>query len=107
MAKSASELARAHTARAIAVAAEIMEDPFEEARDRLRAADLLIERGHGKAAQAVIAVPPSRALAAALAQMSDDELTEIINRDMPPARFLGRDVVEGTCVPVETDPLLR
>jgi hypothetical protein len=55
-----------------------MDDPFAENRDRLRAAESLLDRGHGKASQAIIAVPANRQQAALLAAMSDDELMAIL-----------------------------
>ena len=74
---SASELARKYTDRAIEVVAEIMEGG--EDKDRLKAAETLLDRGHGKAAQAIIAVPPSRQQQALLAAFSDDELMAVLS----------------------------
>ena len=77
--RDASRLARDHTESAIQTLVGIMEDDWAEHKDRLRAAEALLDRGHGKAAQAVIAIPANLQLAAALATMSDEELTGIIN----------------------------
>lgn len=105
MGRGASDIARDHTERALNVITEIMDDPFEEARDRLRAAETIIDRGHGKAAQAVIAIPASRQLAAALAGLSDEQLVSIVNAQ-PLPRLLDHapagPVVEGEVI----DPLL-
>jgi hypothetical protein len=56
MAKSLTEiksLARQHTARAIAVLAGIMDEPKAPMAARVAAANSLIDRGWGKAAQAI------------------------------------------------------
>lgn len=42
--------------------------------ERLRAAQTILERGHGKAVQAVIQVPAKARLQAQLAEMSDEQL---------------------------------
>lgn len=100
----AAELARRHTEKAIEVMAEVMQDPFAENRDRLKAANDLLDRGHGKAAQAVIAVPPSKALRALAAAMSDQELRQIINQPLPRLRHESEDAIEAEFS--EKDPLL-
>lgn len=108
MAKTASELARDHTERAVETINEIMSDGFEEARDRLRAAEILLDRGHGKAAQAIIAIPASRQLQRALAGKTDDELLQLVN-DAPLPRLLGgNDPIDAEYmeIPVK-DPLLE
>lgn len=74
-----SKKARDLGERAIDVLAEIMNDWSEEAQHRIRAAEGILDRGYGKAAQAVIAVPMERAAREAAAQLTDEELTEIIN----------------------------
>jgi hypothetical protein len=45
--------------------------------ERLRAAETILDRGHGKAVQAVISVPSRQAVALRLASMSDDDLLRI------------------------------
>lgn len=95
---SASELARQHTERAIEVAAEILENG--EDKDRLKAADMLLDRGHGKAAQAIIAVPASKQQQAMLAAMSDDELMKVLQA----ARLPRLAPIEASFT--EIDPLL-
>lgn len=74
----ATELAREHTDSAIQVVTEIMNDPFAENKDRLKAAQEILDRGHGKPTQAVIAVPPSKKLAQQLAALTNDELLAIV-----------------------------
>lgn len=76
--RSLDNLAREHTESAVATIKEVMEDPFAENRDRLAAAREILDRGHGKPLAATISLPPSRRAAAALAQMSDDDLMAAI-----------------------------
>ena len=98
--RNADTIAREHTERAIEVIAEIMNDPFAEDRDKIQAADKLLDRGHGKPLTAVIQVPANRAQAAMLAAMSDDDLLKAIQGAALP-RLTQRefDIIE--------DPLLR
>ena len=79
---SADSLARIHTAEAVGFMVLAMrgEIPGIKPGERLRAAEHIIERGHGKAVQAVISVPARAAVAAKLAAMTDDELLEIARR---------------------------
>jgi HEAT repeat protein len=56
MAKNLTEiksLARLHTARALSVLAGIMDEPKSPAASRVAAAEALLNRGWGKAAQAL------------------------------------------------------
>lgn len=112
----ATDLARLHTDSALQIMAEIMEDPFAENRDRLRAAEAILDRGHGKAAQAIIAVPPSIQLQRKLAALSNDELLQIVKGTPLPQLALPEpepdpidaeftDVPRGTSPPAR-DPLL-
>lgn len=89
----ASKLARESDAEAIDVIKSIMNDPFAEHKDRLKAASELLDRGHGKAAQAIIAVPASRKVAQALAGMTEEDLYEIIRSE--PLPRLGPPVIDG------------
>ena len=73
---SADSLARLHTAEAVGTIVEIMRNAGS-VKDRQRAAEFIIERGHGKAVQAVITVPARQAIAAKLASLSDDALLAI------------------------------
>lgn len=84
--KTADAQARDHTEEAIQVLHQIMVDPFMEARDRLRAAESLLERGHGKAVSAVISVPLDKRQRAEVAAMTDEELMAAI-RDTPLPRL--------------------
>lgn len=89
----ASKLARESDAEAIDVIKSIMNDPFAEHKDRLKAAETLLDRGHGKAAQAIIAVPASRKVAQALAAMTEEDLYEIIKNE--PLPRLAPPVIDG------------
>ena len=75
-----SELARARGPKALEVLEEVMTSGLAEDRDRVRAAEALLDRGYGKAAQAIIAIPASRRQRALLATMSDDQLVAIIEK---------------------------
>lgn len=99
----ASKLARDHDVEAIKVIKSIMDDPLCEPKDRLKAAMELLDRGHGKAAQAIIAVPANRKMIAELAAMSEDQLYAVIQSE--PLPRLGAPVID---VEVEEgpDPLL-
>ena len=99
--KTADSLAREHTEQAINTLAEVMVDPFAENRERLTAANSLLDRGHGKPNQAIIAVPGNRELAALLAQMSNDELAQIVQQSQLPRLAPAIDASF-----TEVDPLL-
>jgi cellobiose-specific phosphotransferase system component IIA len=100
--KNADSLAREHTEKAIDTIAEIMDDTFAENKDRLAAAKEILNRGHGMPSQAIIAVPGNRALAAQLAQMSDDELMKVLTETRLPRLA----PIEATFTEVP-DPLLE
>lgn len=55
-----------------------MGDPFAENKDRLRAAEAILDRGHGKAAQAIIQVPATLQMQRKLATLTNDELMAIV-----------------------------
>lgn len=76
---SADSLARIHTAEAMGVLIDAMNGdiPGIKPAERLKAATTILERGHGKAVQAVISVPARAAVAAKLAAMSDEALLQI------------------------------
>ena len=99
--KTADSLARQHTEKAIEVVVEVMNDPFAENKDRLKAADTILDRGHGKPNQAIIAVPGNRQIAALLAGKSDDELMAILNQTQLPRLA----PIDATFI--EVDPLLE
>lgn len=91
--------ARALGERALDVLEEIM-DSHEEAKDRIRAAEAILDRGYGKAAQAVIAIPAQRRAALAAASMSDDELRRVIDAEF-------EEVRPTAALPAPKDPLLE
>lgn len=110
--KRADVLAREHTEKAIATLAEAMDNPMNETRERISAAKELLDRGHGKAAQAIIALPPTRQQAAMLAGMSDEDLMAIVHQPLPrlaQMRHRESSVIDAefSAVPsVAADPLL-
>jgi hypothetical protein len=53
----------------------------DESRDRLKAAEMILDRGYGKAAQAIIAIPAQRQQLKAAALYSDVELSRIIDAE--------------------------
>jgi hypothetical protein len=81
--KSADSLARSYTESAIATLAEIMTDPWAKDADRIKAADSILDRGHGKPLAATITLPPSKLALQQLAAMSDDELMNVIRQPLP------------------------
>lgn len=100
--RSLDNLAREHTERAVETITQIMDDPFAENRDRLKAAEQILDRGHGKPLTATIALPASRQQAAMLAAMSDEELlSRIQSAELP------RLVPAGHTLDNEPDPLLK
>ena len=82
MSKRADALAREHTEAAIAVLAEVMYDGDAKHADRIKAADSILDRGHGKAQQAIIAVPMDKQSRDALYDLSDEELMAEAKRRM-------------------------
>lgn len=73
-APTADALARIHTAEAIGTLRDVMSDAGAKPSERIAAAQAILDRGHGRAVQAVISVPARQAVAARLAAMSDDAL---------------------------------
>lgn len=111
--KSADALAREHTELAVDVLAQIMRDEFAKDGDRIKAADSILDRGHGKPLNATIALPMSKAHAARLVSMTDDELIQLVEaQPLPrlalpnPARSGEEPVDAAFTVAPERDPLL-
>lgn len=98
--RSLDSLAREHTETAVSVIHEVMTDPFAENKDRLKAAEQILDRGHGKPLSATISIPASKQVAARLAAMTDDQLLECVH-----GAELPRLVSQGQ-LDIETDPLL-
>jgi hypothetical protein len=106
--KSADSLARTHTELAIDTLREIMADPWAKDADRIKAADTMLDRGHGKPLAATITLPPSKLALQQLAGMSDDELMAIVRQPLP--RLAGPEPIdaeyEETPATPFRDPLL-
>jgi|SRR5580700_11436449 hypothetical protein len=96
-----NDYARESAHEAIDVAREIMSDTEQESKDRLRAAEMILDRGYGKAAQAVIAIPADRAARAAAALFTDAELDAVIEGEIV------RREEEELLLPAPIDPLLE
>lgn len=105
--RTADDIARDYTAEALDTIHEIMVEPLAEHRDRLRAAETLLDRGHGRAVSAVIQVPAGKRLQAQLIGMTEEQLYEVI-RAQPLPRML-QHVQDADFTPVEDDidPLLK
>jgi hypothetical protein len=78
------EMAREHAARAIDTIAGVMDDIDAEDKDRIRAAESLLNRGYGLPAQAIIQIPATKRLAQQLASMSDEALVAVIESKQLP-----------------------
>jgi hypothetical protein len=104
-ARDLASLARENIEAALQVAREIMLDPFAEDKDRLRAVEFFADRGYGKAAQAVIAVPMNKRLAQELFGMSNDDLLQIIDQERPRLAAPTEPVIDAEVVE-SIDPLL-
>ena len=78
----ADSLARLHTAEAMGIMVKAMRGEIHDLKPeaRLRAAELILDRGHGRAVQAIISVPARQASAMRLAAMSSSELLRIAAR---------------------------
>jgi len=100
--RSLDSMAREHTELAVKVIADVMADPFAENRDRLKAANDLLDRGYGKPLVATIALPANRAAAARLAAMSDDDLMLAVQ-----SAPLPRLIQDANIIDEDKDPLLR
>lgn len=105
MPKTLAELARGYTERAMKILVDVMEDPFAEDKDKIKAADSVLDRGHGKPTQAVIAVPPAQAVRDAAARLTRAELERIIREAPLPQLRHESEPIEGEFE--EVDPLLR
>lgn len=91
----ASALARGHTERAVEVIAEIMDHAWEP-KDRLAAARELLDRGHGKPTNTVVAIPLSRSRAAALLGATDEELLAAVRAQSLPRLRDAEGAIEAT-----------
>jgi len=118
---SAESLARLHTKEAIGAAVEVLRDKTAFPGDRLKAAQLILDRGHGKPTSVSVQVPAKRAVAAQLANMSEDQLMAILQsrqRNAPtddsttaqtpnlPARWHGHTVTDAEYTEKTDDELL-
>lgn len=106
MTKSLAEKAREYSDKALATIAEVMDDPFAEDKDRLKAASEILDRGHGKATQAVIQIPPAQAARQEAAKLTRAQLLEVIQRAELPR--LRHEAIDGEYEEVPArDPLLE
>ncbi|MDE2097474.1 MAG: hypothetical protein KGL39_09535 [Patescibacteria group bacterium] len=104
--RSAESLARQHTEAAVNTINDVMTDPFAENKDRLKAAELMLDRGHGRPTSTVISVPAARRQREIAAAMSDDELLEVIQGAPLPALEAPVEAIdEGDLSDPGVDPL--
>ena len=106
------ELARSHAPRALTLLADAMETA-ETDKDRIRAAEAILDRGYGKPSQAIIQIPANRRQAALLAGMSDEQLVAVIEAKKLPRLTPAQPMVtvQACAAPASTrtpakDPLL-
>lgn len=106
---SAESLSRLHTKEAIGAVVEVLRDRTAFPGDRLKAAQILLDRGHGKPTSVTVAIPAKRAITAQLAGMSEEQLLAIVasRQRQPqtedsqsrqagvPAIFHGHTIVDG------------
>lgn len=94
--KSADAQARDHTDAAIQALADVLTSEFAEPKDKIRAAEALLDRGNGKPVNAVISIPLERRQHAQLATMSDEDLMNYI-RETPLPRLMAPEEETYTC----------
>ncbi len=103
--RSLDNLAREYTEDALKTLVDVMGNPEAEYRDRLKAANDILDRGHGKPLSATIALPANRAAAARLAAMSDEDLMSAIQAT-PLPRLFSEPAKELATIDNGSDPLL-
>jgi hypothetical protein len=99
---TADRLARAHTGEAMGWILEVGRSSLSKDADRLRAAQLILEMGHGKPTQAVISIPAKGAAAQRLAQYSTDKLLEMIEARGGMEALIQRNAIDGEFAEVPT-----
>lgn len=92
---SADRLARMHTSEAVGAIVDVMRNPMAKDTDRLRAAELLLDRGHGRATQATITISAKGAVAGRLAQLTTEALMERIEAAGGLDALHRRNAIEG------------
>lgn len=84
--RSVESLAREYTEDAVETIASIMRDDsvFADPSHRLKAAEMLLDRAHGKPTSVSVQLPPNRRAAQRYAQLSDEELMEALDAEPLP-----------------------
>lgn len=100
-----AQLSRVHTREMVDVIHEIAINGDEKASDRLRAANMMLDRGHGAVTQSVIQIPAERQRRIEEAKFTDAQLEHVIKTS---PEFLALQAVaeEAQYVEPELDPLL-
>lgn len=96
--RRADQIARDFTADALSVIVDVMQDPLSDPKERLKAAEMLLERGEGKVAQAIIALPASKKMQEQLAALTDEDLYAAV--EAQPLPRLGAPAQDAEFEPV-------
>jgi hypothetical protein len=83
--RTIQDIAADHAPRAIEVLADIMDDDSYEAKDRINAAEKLLNRGHGMPTQALIVAPSVSKARKIAAGMTDEQLQAVIEAKQLPS----------------------
>jgi hypothetical protein len=100
-----AQLTRTHAREMVDVIHEIAVDPMEKASDRLRAANMILDRGYGTPTQSVIQIPMERQRRIEEAKFTDAQLEHII-RSSPEFLALQAVAEEAEYADPALDPLL-
>lgn len=84
---------------------DVMEDPFAEDKDKIKAADSVLDRGHGKASQALIVLPHVQQFREAAAKLTRADLERIIREAPLPQLRHESELIEAEFE--EVDQLLK
>ena len=110
--RSLDSMAREHTESAVQTIVAIMNDPDLPPKDRLKAAQEILDRGHGKPINATISIPASRLMQQKIEAMTDAELMAVVqSHELPrisPTTFVPAGTpADDTEIDYSDDPLLK
>jgi len=105
---TADRLARAHTAEAVGTLVQVMRNGAAKDSDRIKAAEVLLERGHGKAVQPIVKSNNGSAAARLAAMTTEAILDKLAERGVlpnattkPKLPVIDAEVVEVRAFPLE------
>ncbi len=78
---------------------DVMRDGIKDS-DRIKAAEAILDRGFGKAAQAIIQVPASQRQQAMLSALTDEQLVAIIEKKALPRALPSQSMIDVVSKPV-------